>query len=180
MRICLYGGPGVGKSSMAAALFAQMKSDNIEVELVTEYVKTWTYVNRVPRSYDQFYLLAQQLHREDIVLRAGFSHLITDCPLPMICFYSQKNFMTSDYEPSFRKIVKDFECMHPSMHFLIKRKEGPFSKIGRHHTEEEALVIDKELEEYLRTHWGSNLDFIDAGDNDKLYNVVIKRLENAN
>jgi adenylylsulfate kinase-like enzyme len=35
VAINFYGGPGSGKSTMAAAVFAELKSRNVEVELVT-------------------------------------------------------------------------------------------------------------------------------------------------
>jgi len=37
--INLFAGPGAGKSTTAAGLFAEMKRANVDVELVTEYVK---------------------------------------------------------------------------------------------------------------------------------------------
>ena len=43
MIINIFGGPGVGKSTVAADLFVIMKKEGYSVELVTEYAKELTY-----------------------------------------------------------------------------------------------------------------------------------------
>ncbi len=40
IAINFYGGPGTGKSSMAAAIFSNLKNEGINAELVTEYAKS--------------------------------------------------------------------------------------------------------------------------------------------
>ena len=61
MRICLYAGPGAGKSTTAAWLFSQLKMQDYDIELVTEYVKQWTYTKRLPVGFEQMLILANQL-----------------------------------------------------------------------------------------------------------------------
>ena len=63
MRICLYSGPGAGKSATAADIFAEFKRKNYSIELVAEYIKTWAYEGRKPESYDQTLIFANQLHQ---------------------------------------------------------------------------------------------------------------------
>ena len=46
-RVNLIAGPGVGKDTCAAGLFHQFKKAGYNCELITEYVKKWTYTNRV-------------------------------------------------------------------------------------------------------------------------------------
>lgn len=89
MRVNLFGGPASGKSTTATWLFSKLKQDGTNIELVTEYVKQWTYIQRHPESYDQVLIFSKQLSREDLVLRAGYESLITDSPLLIGCFYSK-------------------------------------------------------------------------------------------
>jgi len=42
MRICLFGSPSSGKSTLASKIFSRLKVDNYNVELVLEYIKEWT------------------------------------------------------------------------------------------------------------------------------------------
>ena len=46
-RINIYGGPGVGKSTLAASIFAFMKKRGDNVELVQEFVKQFAYLGNV-------------------------------------------------------------------------------------------------------------------------------------
>jgi len=44
--INIFGGPGAGKSTTAALLFAEMKSGGFKVELVTEVAKDFVWEDR--------------------------------------------------------------------------------------------------------------------------------------
>lgn len=43
--ICLYGGPGAGKTTTSAGLFFKLKSMGHTCELNREYVKDWVWEN---------------------------------------------------------------------------------------------------------------------------------------
>ena len=67
--INLYGGPGVGKSTVAAELFSLMKKENYNVEFVTEHAKELTYEGRYNvLDQDQLYVFAKQ-HRKILRLK---------------------------------------------------------------------------------------------------------------
>jgi AAA domain len=148
MRICIYGGPGIGKSKLAAWLYTSL---SMKVELVTEYVKSWAYEGRLPTSYDQLYLFAKQLRAEDLLIRKGL-HLVTDSPLPLQLIYAQRQQLP--YYDELYKICKKFDKTHPYCNVSLKRVV-PYSQYGRFETEEEAKVIDmailKLLHKYDRT-----------------------------
>ena len=55
-RICFYGAPGSGKSTVASYIFAELKMLNYNVEFVSEYVKRWTFIKREPQPFDQVFL----------------------------------------------------------------------------------------------------------------------------
>jgi ABC-type multidrug transport system ATPase subunit len=74
-RIGFLGGPGSGKSTTAAWLFAELKTQNKPVELCNEYVKAWTYLNRAVKEWDQVYCFAKQQQYEFRFLQAG-KHVI--------------------------------------------------------------------------------------------------------
>lgn len=146
MRINLFGGPGIGKSTIAPYIFSQLKIQDYSVELVHEYIKEWAYINRVPESFDQIYIFAKQLHKEDVVLRK-VDHIVTDSPLLLQCVYARK------YESPFTKemisLCKKFQNKHDSIDILLQRDDTTYKQEGRYETFDEALIVDKNLELFL-------------------------------
>lgn len=146
MRFNLYGGPGVGKSTTAAAIFVQMKNKGHRIELVTEYIKSWAWEKRPTVSYDQLYVFAKQLRREDILTRQGV-HIVTDSPLPQQLVYAKK-YNCNFYE-DLKNVCKKFDDQNPSMNIFLKRTV-PFQTEGRYETKEQAEAIDQSTLELLR------------------------------
>lgn len=148
MRICLYGGPGCGKSSTAAKLYADLKSGDHSVELVSEYIKTWAYQKRVPQSFDQVYIFGKQLHAEDLVFQSGVTHLVTDSPLLLQSFYAK----TYDF-PAWSElmlIAKRYESACPSLNIFLDRTGVGYRHEGRYESEGLAHERDASLKEFLK------------------------------
>jgi len=146
-RICLWGGPGSGKSRMAARLFADLKDLGISpLELVKEAAKEWAWSNRQITPWDQWVLFGEQLRREYELLRNGVS-LITDCPIDLNYIYS-KELKTAFYGfiPTISsQLDMDFPYRYD---FFIKRPKT-YDPKGRFQTEKEAKVLDKKILAYL-------------------------------
>lgn len=147
-RLNFYAGPGSGKSTISAWLFAKMKQNRHSVELVQEYVKTWAYEGKVPTSYDQIYLFAKQLRKEDLVLRSGVKHIISDSPLFLSLCYAKKN-SPEFFEPLY-KIVDEVEKKYPSLNIFIARKDRQYSQEGRYQNYQEACDMDSYILEQLK------------------------------
>lgn len=137
-RINILAGPGAGKSTLAARLFSELKSDGYDVEHITEYIKTWAYQKRKPQSFDQLYVFAKQLNSEDLALRE-VNHIITDSPLIVNVAYSQ--FYGCNFAPELLSIVNRFEQKYPSLNLFIERSVEYVDK-GRYQTPAEAIEFD--------------------------------------
>jgi tRNA uridine 5-carbamoylmethylation protein Kti12 len=148
VRINIWGGPGTGKSTTAAWLFANLKQKGKNVELVTEYIKSWAWEGRVPSSYDQMYIFASQLHREDILTRRGV-HIVTDSPIPLQLVYARK--YRCPFFDELLGVAKKFELNHPSFNILLKRTV-PFQTFGRYETLDEAKEIDEAILQILEIY----------------------------
>lgn len=61
--INLFGGPGSGKTTTAAELFAALKKRHYNVELVTEFAKDLIMQNNPDALMHQFYVTGVQAHR---------------------------------------------------------------------------------------------------------------------
>jgi nicotinamide riboside kinase len=63
LQVGIYGGPGVGKSTFRAALFAELKLSGINVEDVPEYAKDLVWEKAEGKLAFQPYIIAKQMWR---------------------------------------------------------------------------------------------------------------------
>lgn len=136
--INLAGGPGSGKSSIAADLFALMKWNNINVELVTEFAKDLTWEQRHATLKDQLYLLAKQNRRLDR-LQGQVDYVITDSPLLLVLAYQPIG-----YHSSFEPFVREVWASYNNINFALNRVK-PYHSIGRNQNESEARILDEKI-----------------------------------
>lgn len=150
-RINLHGGPGSGKSTNAAWLFAALKDKGYNVELVTEYIKSWAWTKRKVSGFDQLYLLGKQMHYEDRLLKNGVDLIVTDSPIWLSPFYASLYSELNIIKPLV-EICREFDNCYSSMDIFLNREGRPYNPKGRYQTEEESSEIDKKLIEFMRQH----------------------------
>jgi SpoVK/Ycf46/Vps4 family AAA+-type ATPase len=147
--VCLYGGPGTGKSTTAAALFASLKYKSLNVELVREYIKDWVWEGRKVLPQDQFYLLAKQARKEKILFEEN-DYIITDSPLHVGAFFEQRHEQAPFIAPiviqKHHSYAKEHGFEH--VHVFLKRIK-PYNSKGRFETEEQAQQVDKDMAKFL-------------------------------
>jgi ABC-type amino acid transport substrate-binding protein len=152
--INLYGGSGVGKSTVAALLFARMKIDGLHVELVREYVKLWAWGGRKVRREDQIYLLGKQSAYES-VLYGKVDYIVTDSPVLLAGMYAEWHngedgrYVTSAANSFIEQAQRKSDVK--ICNYLLQRV-GAFDPRGRWETAEEAERFDKFLEDGLTTN----------------------------
>ena len=145
-RINLFGGPGCGKSVTAARLYAELCIAGFQVEHVQEYVKSWAYEGRAPASFDQVYLLGQQMRREDVLLRT-VPLIITDSPILLGAVYARLYGC-----PAWKEIlatVNRFEETYPSLNIVLDRKWITYVQGGRYQSYEQALEVDRAISDMV-------------------------------
>ena len=150
--INLYGGPGAGKSTLAAELFAMAKKDDINAELVREYIKNWAWEGREVQPGDQVYIAAKQAKLERVCF-GKVDLIITDSPMLLTHYYENKY---DDTFPVCEFIIKKHEELienfgYKCEHIFLKRTKK-YNPLGRWQTESEAKQIDQELERLLYDH----------------------------
>lgn len=137
-------GPGAGKSTMAAHVFAELKWLNVSCELVTEYAKEKVWEKSFHVLNNQRFIYAQQYHG---ILRAAenVDIVITDSPLILSVVYAKPND-----DAFINLIVDDFKKFWNITFFLERTKA--FCQTGRIHNEEQAREIDKKIIETLEKY----------------------------
>jgi hypothetical protein len=167
----LFAGPGAGKSTTAALLFALLKLGGYSVELVTEFAKdlTWDESHK-PLGY-QPYVFAQQAWRLER-LRGKVDIAVTDSPLLMSLAYTPIPIMVS----GFADYVKWEARRDAALNILLHRVK-PYVRVGRSQTESEARALDDRIKTILLK---TDTDFyMTPGDSDAPHTIlahVIRRL----
>ena len=147
--ICnLFGGPGSGKSTTAAKIFAALKDLGVNVELVTEFAKdlTWEGAHNT-LMFCQPFVTGTQIWRVEKLVQAGVSVIVTDSP-PLLGTVYAKDW------PGLAELVGHYQHRHPSINFQLERVK-PFSQHGRSQNEAESKELDSQIG-WLLDHWGVN------------------------
>lgn len=142
--INLYGGPGTGKSSVAAHLFALMKWKDIRCELVREYAKDLAYIGNL-QEVNQIDVTYNQIKRE-LIVNGKVDFLITDSPVDLGLVFN--GLYSGNYSKDVDSLVRSHMSKQESIDiFLIREKK--FETYGRVQTEEEAIALDERILDML-------------------------------
>lgn len=140
MRVVnFFGGPGVGKSTLAMGLSWHLKTQGVSIELVTEYAKDVTWEGRQNLLNDQLYLLAKQNRRLSRLLDHEVDYAITDSPLLLCAAYTRMG--TNEYSHLIPLVLELFNS-YDNINFVLRRNISFYAQVGRSQTVEEAQRID--------------------------------------
>lgn len=157
-KVALVGGPGSGKTTLANALTAELKSRGLKWYNVQEYARE--HIDRwgaesVKRASDVLLIAYQQVEREKKVNKNA-DGFVTDSPLILPWFYGRNLEVASAGEKYmiltrlYKMFVRSFLDYDLVVH--VKR-EKPYVKDGcRFQTEEEAKEIDLDVVEQITKH----------------------------
>ena len=172
--INIFGGPGVGKSTIAAGLFYKMKCKHLDVEIVFEYAKKLTYEKRFDiLTSDQLTILAKQ-HRDISTIYNQRQFVVVDSPLLLsqIYFNPQTNPIDSDL---FIPLVIQLFNSYNNINFYIKRNDNlPFENKGRLQDLDQAKNIDDKVKNFLDNN-NIECSYVLAGESavELIYNYLI-------
>ena len=164
-RINLYGGPGVGKSTLAARVFAALKADGALIELVTEFAKLRVYENRLIRGWDYVHTFSQQ-HRAEHRFLSGGSSIVTDSPMLLQCYYARRH--DCPVTQQLFEISSQWESDYPACNILVP-PQGEYQPKGRWQDAVEAgrihggiqALLDANRDTYhVHSDLDSTLDYI--------------------
>ncbi|MBR2685198.1 MAG: ATP-binding protein [Erysipelotrichaceae bacterium] len=148
--INILGGPGVGKTTLAAELFTRLKIMGYEVENVSEFAKELVWEERSQAFNDRLYMHAEQNHRL-LMMQGKLDFIITDSPLILTSVYNSfylKNVHSDSYNDMIDLMVKETWNLYDNRVFLLERNND-YHALGRRESENEAKIIDNYLLAYL-------------------------------
>jgi len=167
--INLFGGPGVGKSTIAAELFVALRKERISCEYITEYAKDKTWEGSTNVLNNQLYVFGKQHHKMFIV-NDKVDVLVCDSPLILSPIYGGYSF-----QDTFYKLVIEEHNKFTNINIIINRSTI-YDVNGRAQSEEDAILVDKNIIKHLE-HF--NIEYIEYDINtgiDILKKDVIKHL----
>lgn len=139
-RINLYAGPGSGKSTTAAALYAELSKQGYDIDLVREFVKeNFVYEGKFPQTDDQYFILKNQKKREANALNYN-SLIVTDSPLLLSVVYTR--YYKLPYEKEQMQIILDHEKSNPSFNIFLDRSGISYKDKGRYQNLKQAEEVD--------------------------------------
>ena len=168
----LIGGPGIGKSTLTAAIFARLKDAGVDCEMVSEFAKELVWEQRNETIKDELYIFAKQAHRI-FRLNGKVEVIITDRPLILTCFYAQNDHELSDF------CYNRFN-LYNNLNYLLTRKKK-YNPNGRNQNEEEAKAVDVGVKTIL-TEYNVKYETVpgDMKTVDIIVKDILKKLENNN
>lgn len=151
--ICLWGGPGTGKSTICAGLFYALKNKGLNAEMNREYIKDWVWEEREIISGDQIYITAKQARKEVIYMRRGLDVIITDSPLALTTYYGDLYDKYEKEGGACKAIVKQHYIICKDLgykvdHFFLRRVK-PYNPAGRYQDEATAKSYDELIKKFL-------------------------------
>lgn len=142
--INLLGGPGCGKSTMAASIFSELKWQGVDAELVTEYAKDKVWEEATKILDNQLYIFAKQEQRTNR-LNGKVRVIITDSSILLTLAYTKTKIHKSSI---FKQLVLEEFDKYNNLNYFLNRSDV-YTQNGRNHTEAEAINKDNEIERIL-------------------------------
>lgn len=137
----LFAGPGTGKSTSCAQIFAELKHQGINCEMVREFAKDKVWENSLNVLNDQLYVFGKQQHRLR-VLNGQVDVVVTDSPILLSIIYDKTG------NKNFKNLVVDVHNEFETINIFLVR-EKPYNPKGRVQDEEKAKILDNEIKKLL-------------------------------
>lgn len=132
--INLFGGPGIGKSTLCAMIFSDLKARDIDCEMALEYAKDVIWEESFKKLSNQIYIFGKQ-HNRIFRLNGKVRVVITDSPLLNSIIYDN-----TDNENLKNLVLGEFKKLNTLNFYLDRNFE--YKQNGRVQDYEQALVKD--------------------------------------
>lgn len=138
------GGPGCGKSTLAAYVFAKLKWQGVHTELVTEFAKDLVWDDTPNMLKNQIYMFGEMYRRIDR-LQDKVDLVLCDGPLFMSIIYGEQ------FGKEFVDFVNSEFNRYHNINIFVNRTEH-FDERGRVHDLQQSMDIDIRIMEYLNRY----------------------------
>lgn len=149
--INIAGGPGTGKTTVAAEIFSVLKEKGYDVENVSEFAKELVWEGRTEAFNDRLYMHGEQNHRL-MQMNGKLDYIITDSPLFLTSVYNHY-YLEDKFPESYNKMIdlatiETFKLYHNRVYLLERATD--YNVVGRRENQKEASDIDLAIRKYLK------------------------------
>lgn len=134
MVVNIFGGPGLGKSTNAARVFADLKMKGVNCEMALEFIKDKVWEESFKTMDDQIYIFGKQFHKI-WRLKDKVDIIICDSPLPNSIVYDKEG------SNAFHALVMEQFNKFENLNYYLERGVE-YQTEGRVETLEEAKEVD--------------------------------------
>lgn len=150
--INIFGGPGIGKSSIAAGITYKLKKNHISCDQPYEFPKLLAWDDNHSAIQDQLYVLANQ-HRGIVKSYGKVDYIVLDSPILLSLtyrnYYKGTEYPSSLYGESFDKMVLDTFNQYDNINIVLDRADGVHNNNERYQNLEESKELDIVIENSL-------------------------------
>jgi nicotinamide riboside kinase len=140
--INIFGGPGIGKSTISAGIFYTLKRMSINTELVTEFAKDLVWEKHKFMLEDQLLVFANQ-HRRISRLKDQVDVIVTDSPFIMGLVYANEG----SYKSMPQLMFEAWNTFN-NLNIVVTRSTN-YQEVGRLQDEQTAIDIDLQIMKLL-------------------------------
>jgi len=155
--INLIGGPGIGKSTLSALIYAELKMhpNKYIVEYVQEYAKHLVWTKNFDVLNNQYYVTQYQ-YKLLKQMNGEVDFIVTDGPLCQGLYYNVYNKDNISNVDKTEKFILQSHREFNNINIFLKRGSFEYEVQGRLQTEEESKEIDVILKHLLKQN---NIEF---------------------
>ena len=127
--INLFGGPGAGKTTLAAALFHSLKVLHLNAEIISEFPKDMIVEQNAQALDNQFYITANQGYRIWCAAKV-YDYVIVDSPVLLGAIYNKNQNIAVEFNAFLLKYHNEFD----NVNIFLKRAKNLIHRMsGRVH-----------------------------------------------
>ena len=149
--INLWGGPGAGKSTVAAEVFVKLRQrTEANVELTNEFATELCFEQAKENLKDQVYLLGNQWHRLWRLSKTGVDVAVCDSPIGMGSAYHKEEV---PYQDAYDELANKLRFQYPTIDIMIDRdiySEGGFKGNTKKRNLNWLNQLDKKIATFAR------------------------------
>ena len=166
-------GPGVGKSIIAAEIFARLKREFVSVEISPEYIKNKIREGSKKAIQSQVYIFGNQQYQL-FYMKDEVDVIVTDSPLILSTIYD-----VTKCEELKNLVIKEFNKYNNVVYYIERDMSVPYEKEGRFEDSDEARKVDNLVKGFLEDN-NINYTVVNGIGEDTINLVVNETLERLN